>query len=200
MRASGGDESFGRLQVDRDQPRNATFLHGNTEKAVHPGHRYRVMGDDDEPGFRAGTHLFEKAAEAIDVGVIQRGVHLVQHADGGGAGEEDGKDEGGGGQRLFAARHQRELAKALARRRGVDFEAGVERVFTFSEAQLGLAAAEQGVEQVLEVLIDDVEGGQQAFAAFRVQLLDARVQRADIYSRALAGGAPEFLQWSRLGP
>ena len=52
-------------------------------------------------------HFFEHAAEAIDVGVVERRIDFVQHAERRGIGEEHREDERGGGQRLFAAGEQR---------------------------------------------------------------------------------------------
>ncbi len=62
---------------------------------------------------RAGAHLFQQAAEAVDVGVVQRGVDLVEDADRGGAREEDGEDEGRRRQRLFAAGHEESWPRRL---------------------------------------------------------------------------------------
>ena len=53
-----------------DQLADALFAHGNTEQAVHAGHRHRVVGDDQEAGFGAPAHLVEKIAEARHVGVV----------------------------------------------------------------------------------------------------------------------------------
>ncbi len=53
---------------------------------------------------------------------------------------------------------------------------GLQRIVVLDQAQLGLAAAEQGLEQALEVLVDHLEGGQKALAALGVQLFDALAQ------------------------
>src|SRR5688572_32764992 len=54
---------------------------------------HRIVGDDDEAGVRPLPHLVQHAAEAVDIGVVQRRVDLVQHADRGGVSQEDGEED-----------------------------------------------------------------------------------------------------------
>ena len=61
------------------------------------------MGDDQEAGARDLGHMFHHLAETLDIGVVQRRVHFVQHADRGGIDHEHGKNQGHGGEGLFAA-------------------------------------------------------------------------------------------------
>ena len=137
------------------------------------------MGDGDEAGLGAPAHLVEHVAEAVDVGVVERGIDLVEHADRRGLGEEDGEDQGGRGQRLFAAAHQAHDSHALARGAREYLQAGLQRVLGLDQPQLGLAALEQGLEQRLEVLVDHLESGDQTLAALGVQLIDAVAQAGD---------------------
>ena len=83
------------------------------------------------------------------------------------------------GQRLLAARQQRQHRRLLARRMRQDLEAGFQRVIRFDQLQLGLAAAEQGGEQLAEILVHRAEGVEQALAAFAVETLDAAAQFGD---------------------
>ena len=64
-------------------------------------------------------HRVEQVAEAVDVGVVERRVDFVEHADRRGIGEEQREDQRDRGQRLLAARQQRERLQPLARRLGV---------------------------------------------------------------------------------
>ena len=137
------------------------------------------MGDDDEAGVGPLPHLVEHAAEAVDVGVVQRGVDLVENADRGRIGEEDGEDQGRRRQGLFAARHQAHDCQPLAGRAGVDLQPGLERIVALDEFQLGLAAAEQGLEQAFEIVVDDVESRHQPLAALGVEFVDAVAQLGD---------------------
>ena len=63
--------------------------------------------------------------------------------------------------------------------RGVDFEAGAERIIAFGQAQLGMAAAEERGEERAEVGVHLGEGVQQALAAILVERVDAFAQAAD---------------------
>ena len=103
----------------------------------------------------------DQAAEAVDIGVVQRRVDLVEHADRRGIGEEDGEEQRERGQRLLAAREQRQHLELLARRARHDLEPGLERVFALAviEPQMGVAAAEEPHEQLAEMLVDLGEGG-----------------------------------------
>ena len=78
------------------------------------------MGDDDELG--AVGEAPDQLQEAVDVGVVERGLDLVEDVEGAGSGEEDGEDEGERDQRLLAAGEQRELAGRLAGRRDLDLD------------------------------------------------------------------------------
>ena len=49
-------------------------------------------------------HLLHQTAEAIDVGVVERRIDLVQHANGRGIRQEHGEDQRQRRQSLFAAR------------------------------------------------------------------------------------------------
>ncbi|MNE19869.1 hypothetical protein D3C80_1129660 [compost metagenome] len=118
-------------------------------------------------------------AEAVDVGVVQRRVHLVQHADGGRVGQEDAEDQRRRRQGLLAAAHQAHDRQALAGRASVDFQTGFQWVVALDQLQLGLTAAEEGLEQGLEVGVDDVEGRHQPLAALGVQFVDAVAQLGD---------------------
>ena len=94
---------FGLAQVYRHQLRNPPLGHGHAEQPIGARHGHRIVGDDDEAGLGAAAHFVQQVAETVDVGVVQRGVDLVQHAHGGRIGEEDGEDQGRGGQSLFEA-------------------------------------------------------------------------------------------------
>src|SRR3954453_19304230 len=64
----------------------------------------------------------DQLQEAVDVGVVEGGLDLVEDVEGTGAGEEDGEDEGQRHQRLLAAGEQRERAGRLAGRGYLDLD------------------------------------------------------------------------------
>ncbi len=63
-----------------------------------------------------------------------------------------------------------------------------QRILRLGEPQLGLAAAEQLGEELLEVAADLLEGGEEALAALAVQALDALAQAADGGDQVVALG------------
>ena len=89
-------------------------------------------------------HLVEQIAEALDIGVVERRVDLVEHADRRRVGEEHREDQRQRRQRLLAAGEQRHDLRLLARRAGDDLEAGLERVVGFGELQLGRRRRRRG--------------------------------------------------------
>ncbi len=56
----------------------------------------------------SACHRVQQVAQPFHIGIIQRRVHLVQHADRRGMAAEDSEDEGQRRQRLLAARQQRQ--------------------------------------------------------------------------------------------
>ena len=125
------------------------------------------------------AELLDQGAEAVDIGVVQRRVDLVQHADRRRVGQEDGEEQGQRGQRLLAAREQREHLQPLARRARHDLEPGLQRIVVLGQGQMGTPAAEQPGEQLLEMLVDHLEGGQQPLAPLAVEAGDALAQPGD---------------------
>ena len=136
------------VEIDRDELRDAALGHGDAEEPVHPRHGDRIVGDDDEAGVGRAAHLVQQVAEALDIVVVERRVDLVQHADRRRVGEEHREDQRQRGQRLLAARQQRQRLRLLAGRLGDDFEAGLQRIVAFDQLQFGRAAAEQLREQL----------------------------------------------------
>ncbi len=76
----------------------------------------------------------EQVAEALDIGVVQGGVHFVEETDRGGIGEEDGEDQGDRSQGLFAPAHQAHDRHALAGRTSEDLQSGLQRIVGLDEA------------------------------------------------------------------
>ena len=97
-----GNHLLGLFEIDRDQLRHALLDHGHAEEPVHPCHRHRMVGNDQEPRRGLARHLVQQVTEAHDIGIIKRRVHLVEYADRGGVGQKNRKDQRHGGQRLLA--------------------------------------------------------------------------------------------------
>ena len=134
------------------------------------------------------AHLVEQVAEALDVVIVERRVHLVEHADRRRIGEEHREDQRQRGQRLLAAGQQRQRRGLLAGRLGEDLQARFERIVVLDQLQFGGAAAEQLGEQPLEVRVDRRERGQQPLARLLVQADDALAQPRDRLDQVVALG------------
>ena len=70
----------------------------------------------------------DEVEEAVEVHVVEGGLDLVHHVEGRRAAAEHGEEERQRGERALATREQRQLAHVLARRLGLDLDAGVEQV------------------------------------------------------------------------
>ena len=127
----------------------------------------------------ASARSSHQTAEAVDVGVVERRVDLVQHADRRRIRQEHGEQQGHGGQRLLAAGQERHDLETLARGARHDFEPGLQGIVRLGECQVCPAAAEQLHEEFREVPIDLLEGAQEARAGLLVQAGDALAQARD---------------------
>ena len=117
-------------------------------------------------------------AEAADVVLVERRVHFVQHAERRGIQVEDREHQRHGGERLLAARKLVDAAVALAGRTRHDGDAGFEDVFA-DQLQVGMTAAEQLREFVLQAGVDAVEGVLEARARFLVDLAHRLFERGE---------------------
>src|SRR5262249_58767266 len=91
-----------RVQIDRDEGGEAGLLHGDAVEDVSRFHGLTVVSDDQELGL-AGQFP-ENTEKTMDVRVVERGVDLVQHAEGTRPEIEDRKEERQPGERTLAAR------------------------------------------------------------------------------------------------
>src|SRR6267378_4300694 len=102
----------------------------------------------------------------MDVGVVERRVHLVEHAERAWPEVEDREHEGEPSERALTAREERHGLEPLASRLRHQLHTGVQRVsalFCLHQPQLGTPALEQPLEDLLEVGIDLLEGLGEAF-------------------------------------
>jgi hypothetical protein len=105
--------------------------------------------------------------------IVQRRVDFVQHADRRRVGEEHREDQRQRGQRLLAAREQRERLRLLAGRLGDDFETRFQRIVALDQGQFGLPPPNSSVNSRLKWPLTVSNECQQALARFLVQALDA---------------------------
>ena len=107
-------------QAPGDDLGHAVAAHADPVEDVGGVHRPFLVGDDDELG--AVGEAADQLQEAVDVGVVEGGLDLVEDVEGARPGEEDGEDEGQRDQRLLAAGEQLELARRLAGRGDLDLD------------------------------------------------------------------------------
>src|SRR5262249_61053057 len=74
-------------------------------------------------------------------------------------------------------------------RLGDDLEARLEGVLVLDQLQLRGTAAEQLGEKVLEMVADQLEGGEQPLARFAIEILDALPQALDRFNQVVALGS-----------
>ena len=111
------------------------FLHGHPVQPVHPRHGQGMVSDDQELGAGVPDHVVQQGAEPLHVGVVKRGVDLVQYANRRWIAAEHGEDQRQCRQRLLAARQQRQRREFLARRLRVDLQSGLQRVVGADQGQ-----------------------------------------------------------------
>ena len=89
------------LEVYGDDFRYAGLLHRHSEQGVADLHCLLVVRDDDK--LRVFRHGDELSIETPAVGIVQRGVDLVQETEGAWFDLKYGEDEGDRRQSLFSA-------------------------------------------------------------------------------------------------
>src|SRR5262249_36586681 len=108
--------------------------------------------DDDE--LRLLRELRDEGREPSDVGVVERRIDLVEHAERTRPVPEDRNQQRESGQRLFASREQEHVLQSLARGLRNDVDAALQHVALVQEPQVALAAPEQDLEYVDKILPD----------------------------------------------
>ena len=103
------------------------------------------------------------------------------------------------GQRLLAPRQQREVLQTLPGRARQDVEAAVERVAIADPGKLGLAAAEQALEQLAEMAVELIKRSEQPTPPLLVQCADALPQSGNRGGQILALALQAFEAGLRLG-
>lgn len=84
------------LWFDRQRLADAIRPHADAVDGVSRLHRAPVVGDNDELDFLA--HLAQGVTKAVDVGLVEHGVYLIEDTERGGGNFEQGENERGRGQ------------------------------------------------------------------------------------------------------
>lgn len=122
-------------EIHRRDGGDALFGHIDPVNRVHRSHGRFVVGDDNELGISG--KLADDAVELLDVRVVERGVHLVEDAEGRGFEQVEREEQGGGGERLFAAGELGDGLRALAFGLGDDVDVRFERRVGIAEDEVG---------------------------------------------------------------
>ena len=180
--AGVGRGHSGRLSASRrplaDHGRDAVAAHRDAVERVADLHGALLVGDHEQLGVLA--QLLVDLQQAAEVGVVERGLDLVEDVERRGPGLEERHQERHRDQRPLAAGEQREPLDLLARRPGLDLDAGGEHVAGVGEHETALAAGEEPGEGLVEGLLHVGVG-------LGEDLLDARVDLADDVEEVLAG-------------
>ena len=99
-------------------------------------------------------HAAQHLDEPADVRIVERRVDFVEQAERARLVFEDREHQRDRRERLLAARQQLNALQPLARRRGDDVDAALERIVLVEQREAGAAAAEQRAERRLEVRLD----------------------------------------------
>ena len=138
------------------------------------------MGDDEQLGVL--PQLLVDLQQPAEVGVVERGLDLVEDVERARARLEERHQEGHRHQRALSAGEQREPLDLLARGPGLDLDAGGEHVRGVGEHQPALPAGEEPRERRVEGLLDVGVG-------LAEDLLDPVVHVLDDLEEVLAGAA-----------
>ena len=138
-----------------------------------------MVGDNQKTGVGLGGHFVQQVTKPGNIGIVQRGIDLVKHADRAGVGKENRKDQRHRGQGLLAARKQREGRELFAGGLAHDLQPGIQRVVALHQYQVGGAAAKQVAKQHGEVFVNGFKSLQKPFAALGIEVGNAVAQLGD---------------------
>jgi hypothetical protein len=159
--------------TSRETPGSFMVTPSNWSAQFHGGLVVR-----DEYELHAARHLAHDFAEAADVVLVEWRVHLVEQAERRRVQFENREHERHRGERFLAARQLADGAVPLARRSRHDRDAGLEHVVA-DEFKVGVAAAEQPRELLLEAGVDAVEGVLETAARLAVDLSHGILERRE---------------------
>src|SRR3990170_5972276 len=161
------------LDIHGDDPGDALLLHSDADQLPRHLHCELVVADEQELCLLG--HLAHQVAEALDVGVVQGPVNLVEQAERRRVELEHREHQRNCRKRLFSAREQMNGGVLLAGRPRHHLNPGVEYLLSGHD-QARLAAAEQDRKQVTEMLVYAVEGRLEQRARLAIDLADRAVQ------------------------
>ena len=171
---SGGSHPYRLIDIDGHKPRHARLVHRYTHELIRHLHRTLVVADEDE--LDSPRHVANDLAESAHIGIVERRVDLIEHAERCGVELEERKHQRHSGERFLATRQQVNGAVALARGARHYGDSGRQQIIP-GQVEVGLAAAKEFREQVLEALVHLVVGFLESISRFAVDLADRILER-----------------------
>ena len=172
-------EGGGLVEAEADDAAHGVVADRDAVQRVGRLDRAPVVRDDDALG--VARELAERVGEPADVGLVERGVDLVEHAEGNGPDLEHREQEGDRGQGPLAAGEHRERLGLLARRARRDLDAGRGQVLGIGQGEAGVATTEELLEALVERSLERLERPAEL-------VRDQPVQLPDELPRVLDGG------------
>src|SRR5712691_9066555 len=169
-------------EAQRDYLRDPVVVHGNAVEHVGRLDGAAVVRDEHE--LRAVGELSERLREPADVALVERGVDLVEHAEGRGPYTQDREQQGRRGKRALAAGELVEASDPLARGPRVDLDARLLVAVRFAlsarafvaRPERRLAAVEQPLEEEPELAVDRLQRRAELFRDRPGEIVSERPQ------------------------
>ncbi len=117
-------------------------------------------------------HFLHHVVKTADIGIIQRGIDLIENTKGRRLDEKDGENQCDRGQGLFPAGKQVHALQLLTRRLHRNIDARLQQVLFIGKFQLGLAAEKKSRKDLLKALVDLLKGLTKAFSRCPVNFGD----------------------------
>ena len=141
-----------------DDLRRAAGLHRDAEQRSRPASIVRFWWLTTR-SCASSRNSSMQAEEPVEVDVVERRLDLVHHVEGRRPAAEHGEQEGQRGERALAAGQQRQLLHVLARRLGLDLDAGVEQVVGLVRTSWPRPPGNSVANSAVKLLADVGEGG-----------------------------------------
>ena len=165
-------------------------MHGDAHQLIAHFHRDLVVGNKNK--LHGARHFFHHVGVTLHIGIIERRINLIQQTERCGIQVEDREYQGDRRQRLFPTRQQVDAGITLAGRPRHDADTRIQQILT-GHLKVGMTATEEFREQLLELVVDLVEGLLEAGAGFDVDLANRVFQGFEGLFEVFVLGVEVFL-------
>ena len=158
------------IKADGNSFRNPRFFHGYSVERRRGGHRFLRVSNNDE--LRCRKKISKDRREAIDVGLIKGGIHLIENAEWTWSRLKDRKQECHAGHGFFATAQQGDAARFFAGRSGNDFNGCLKEIEVGVEHNISLTSTEETFKKFTKVNSNGLYGLAEEASAFGVQFFE----------------------------